>query len=183
MLNAPHGSLDQGNHVHVPLGQGAAAGILCHRRPTRAGGRRGYRVRGHAEYPSAGREQHAAALTFVNAGGGLGELGNFQITVDLPGPPPTPNGFVEVFDGTATEAPANLVAVPVAFGANLIDGYFGFSLREVRPGDTLFGIAEEAYGNGNLFPTVFEANRNQIANPNLIFPGQALRIPKESAGL
>ncbi|MGH2732436.1 MAG: LysM peptidoglycan-binding domain-containing protein [Actinomycetota bacterium] len=123
------------------------------------------------------------ALTFVNAGGGLGELGNFQIAVDLPGPPPTPNGFVEVFDGTATEVPANLVVVPVVFGANLVDGYFGFSLREVRPGDTLFGIAEEVYGNGNLFPIIFEANRNQIANPNLIFPGQTLRIPKGSAGL
>jgi nucleoid-associated protein YgaU len=68
--------------------------------------------------------------------------------------------------------------VPVVFGTSLVPSYFGFGLREVQPGDTLFGIAATVYGNGNLFPRIFEANRNQIADPDLIFPGQTLRIPQ-----
>jgi nucleoid-associated protein YgaU len=119
------------------------------------------------------------AITFVTAGGGVGELGNFQVAVDLPGTPPTPNGFVEVFDAGGGEGPApELVTVPVVFGTNLVPNYFGFSLRTVQAGDNLSNIAADEYGDANLFPRIFEANRNQLANPNLIFPGQVLRIPK-----
>jgi nucleoid-associated protein YgaU len=118
-------------------------------------------------------------LTFVTAGGGLGELGNFQVTADLPGTPPTPSGFVEVFDpGGENAPPSNLVVVPVVFGTNLVPGYFGFGLRTVQPGDTLSSISADEYGDANLFQRIFHANRNQIADPNLIFPGQTLRIPK-----
>jgi nucleoid-associated protein YgaU len=118
------------------------------------------------------------AVTFVMTGGGGGELGNFQVTVALPGQPPTPAGFVEVFDAGGGEAPPELVVVPVVFGTNLVPGYFGYALRTVQAGDSLSSIAAAEYGDANLFPRIFEANRNQIGNPNLIFPGQELRIPR-----
>jgi nucleoid-associated protein YgaU len=39
-------------------------------------------------------------------------------------------------------------------------------------GDTLSGIAKQLYGDGTLFRRIFEANRDQIDDPNLIFSGQ-----------
>ena len=60
-------------------------------------------------------------VTFAMAGGGTGERGNFQVTADLPGPPPTAGGFVEVFDAGGGEGPPdNPVVVPVVFGTNLV---------------------------------------------------------------
>lgn len=116
------------------------------------------------------------ARTFVNAGG-TGVLGNFQIGVDLPDVPTTADGFVEVFDAGGADVPANMVVVPVVFGEHLVPGYFGFGVRTVLPGDTLSAIAQEAYGDASLYLRVFDANRNQISDPNLIFPGRQLRVP------
>jgi nucleoid-associated protein YgaU len=48
----------------------------------------------------------------------------------------------------------------------------------VEEGDTLWGIAERAYGNGARYTEIFEANREVIEDPDLIFPGQKLRIPR-----
>jgi nucleoid-associated protein YgaU len=48
----------------------------------------------------------------------------------------------------------------------------------VQSGDTLWGIAERAYGNGSRYQEIFAANREVIEDPDLIFPGQKLRIPK-----
>ena len=44
-------------------------------------------------------------------------------------------------------------------------------------GDTLSKIAQKFYGNGNAWKAIFAANRDKISNPNLIHPGQVLRIP------
>lgn len=116
------------------------------------------------------------ARTFVNTGG-TGVLGNFQAAVELPEVPPTANGYVEVFDATGGDVPLNMVVVPVVFGEHLVGGYFGFALRTVVAGDTLSGIAQDTYGDASLFLRIFEANCNQLSDPNLIFPGQQLRLP------
>ena len=47
----------------------------------------------------------------------------------------------------------------------------------VKSGDTLSKIAKEAYGDANAYMKIFEANRPMLKNPDLIYPGQALRIP------
>ena len=47
----------------------------------------------------------------------------------------------------------------------------------VQPGDTLSGIALAFYGNGNLWPTIFNANTDKIADPHWIYPDQQLLIP------
>lgn len=44
-------------------------------------------------------------------------------------------------------------------------------------GDTLSKIAEKYYGDGSLYPRIFEANRNLIKSPDLIQVGWKLRIP------
>lgn len=47
----------------------------------------------------------------------------------------------------------------------------------VKRGDTLWAIAKKYYGNGAQYPKIYNANRNIIKNPNLIYPGQKLVIP------
>lgn len=47
----------------------------------------------------------------------------------------------------------------------------------VEPGDTLWGLAEEAYGDGEDWPRLYNANRDRIADPDLIHPGQVLMVP------
>lgn len=47
----------------------------------------------------------------------------------------------------------------------------------VQAGDSLSKIAKQAYGDGSRWNAIFEANKDQIDNPDKIFPGQVLRIP------
>ncbi len=48
----------------------------------------------------------------------------------------------------------------------------------VQRGDSLSKIAKRYYGNAMKYPEIFEANREVIKDPDLIYPGQKLRIPK-----
>lgn len=48
----------------------------------------------------------------------------------------------------------------------------------VQPGFTLWGIAEENYGDGVLYVQLFKANAEQIKDPNLIYPGQVFSVPE-----
>jgi nucleoid-associated protein YgaU len=48
----------------------------------------------------------------------------------------------------------------------------------IEKGDTLWGIAEKTLGNGAKYTEIFEENREVIEDPDLIFPGQKIRIPK-----
>ena len=48
----------------------------------------------------------------------------------------------------------------------------------VKRGDSLSKIAKHYYGNAMKYPVIFEANREVIKDPDLIYPGQVLRIPK-----
>ena len=65
-----------------------------------------------------------------------------------------------------------MVVVPVVFGEHLVPGYYGFALHTVVQGDTLSAIAQEAYGDASKYLRIFAANRNQLSDPNRIFPGQ-----------
>jgi nucleoid-associated protein YgaU len=47
----------------------------------------------------------------------------------------------------------------------------------VVAGDSLSKIAKKLYGDGNKWKRIFEANRDTIKNPDLIHPGQILKIP------
>ena len=47
----------------------------------------------------------------------------------------------------------------------------------VKAGDTLSAIAKEHLGNANAYMKIFEANRDQLSDPDKIKPGQVLTIP------
>ena len=47
----------------------------------------------------------------------------------------------------------------------------------VKAGDTLSKIAKDHLGNANAYMKIYEANRDQLSNPDLIKPGQVLKLP------
>lgn len=50
----------------------------------------------------------------------------------------------------------------------------------VKSGDTLSAYAEKYYGNAELYPIIFEANKDVIETADDLFAGQTIRIPKKS---
>ena len=50
-------------------------------------------------------------------------------------------------------------------------------LYVVKKGDSLSKIAKQEYGDANAWHRIFEANKDKIKDPDLIHPGQELRIP------
>lgn len=55
------------------------------------------------------------------------------------------------------------------------------SFHTVAKGDTLWAIAEKAYGDGSKYMAIFEANKPMLSHPDRIYPGQKLRIPAQKA--
>jgi len=47
----------------------------------------------------------------------------------------------------------------------------------VKAGDTLSKIAKQHLGDANAYMKIFEANRDQLSNPDVIKPGQVLKLP------
>jgi nucleoid-associated protein YgaU len=124
-------------------------------------------------------EGHDEVTGFFTVGGGTGEHGQFQLQVDVSGAAFTLDRvFVEVFETSAADgSEINKVIVPVILGTRIVPNYIGYREHVVVSGDTLWAIAEANYGNGNEFSRIVRANPNLITDPNLIFPGQILKVP------
>ena len=52
--------------------------------------------------------------------------------------------------------------------------------RVVTRGDSLWALSRLAYGDGNRYAVIFNANREKIRNPNLIYPGQTVVMPQRA---
>jgi len=78
---------------------------------------------------------------------------------------------VRVQQSPAAVAAAAPAAAPTAAAA-------AETVHEVVRGDTLGALAKRYYGKASLYMKIFEANRDQLDNPDLIKVGQKLRIPK-----
>lgn len=50
----------------------------------------------------------------------------------------------------------------------------------VQPGNSLWRIARRVYGSGSRFTVIYQANNNQIRDPDMIFPGQVFNLPTEN---
>ena len=50
----------------------------------------------------------------------------------------------------------------------------------VQPGNSLWRIARRSYGQGLMFTVIYEANKGQIRDPDLIYPGQIFALPKSN---
>ncbi len=51
----------------------------------------------------------------------------------------------------------------------------------VATGHTLWALSQSYYGDPTRYPAIYEANRAQIRNPNVIYPGQVFVVPKSDA--
>lgn len=80
--------------------------------------------------------------------------------------------FSNVTGGASSTAPPPAPAVPAPAPAQTYT---------VVSGDSLSKIAKQFYGKASLWPKIFDANKDQIKNPDLIKVGQTLRIPNLDA--
>ena len=121
--------------------------------------------------------KRAKALTAVVRETGI-PVNNVSISV---------NGDVATIRGkVATQAEKEKVVLAIGntFGVARVDDQLlvekpepQATLYTVKKGDTLWAIAKAHYKDGNKYPTIFEANKPMLADPDKIYPGQVLRIP------
>lgn len=97
---------------------------------------------------------------------------------DEPAPPSTAE--VEVPDPAVREDPGRVeddqhrMQAVSAAAAEEVDPVRTYT---VRPGDTLASIARAEYGDISRYREIYEANRDQLAGPDHIEPGQVLSLP------
>ncbi len=77
---------------------------------------------------------------------------------------------------------ADVVAEGAGAGAGSAAGGDQARTYTVKSGDSLSKIAKRELGNAKHWPLIFQANRDQLENPDLIHPGQVLKIPALPAG-
>jgi nucleoid-associated protein YgaU len=81
-------------------------------------------------------------------------------------------------DASVTETAAETAAAETGAETAVADAPAAApSSVTVQPGFTLWRIATETLGEGVLYVQVFEANKDQIRDPDLIYPGQVFTIP------
>jgi nucleoid-associated protein YgaU len=124
-------------------------------------------------------EGHDEVTGAITVGGGTGEHAQFQVKANVANAAfQLDRLFVEVFEVSAEDgSEINKVSKPVLLGARMVDPqYIGYREHVVQPGETLSEIAQEHYGSADFEPLV-RANAHQIDDPDLIFPGQVIRVP------
>ena len=88
-------------------------------------------------------------------------------------------GTLEVFESSAEDgSDLHKRVIPILFGRALVDPFAGFAVHTVQSGETLSGIATDFYGDPAKFRIIFAANRQILDDPDVIVPGQELRIPQ-----
>jgi nucleoid-associated protein YgaU len=91
------------------------------------------------------------------------DFSNVQSGAQSSAPPPAPKAdFGNVQSGVTSTAP-------------VVDG--AAATYTVVKGDSLSKIAKHFYGNANRWRRIFDANRDQLDDPDRIKPGQVLKIP------
>ncbi|MBQ0984327.1 LysM peptidoglycan-binding domain-containing protein [Streptomyces sp. F63] len=123
-------------------------------------------------------EGHDEVTGYFQVGGGTGEHGQFQVRADVSAAAFTLDRlYVQVFEVSAENGEEfNLVTVPVIYGPRIVPGYIGYREHTVVRGETLSAIARAHYGDSRLYPRIVRANP-QLTDPDVIVPGQVLRIP------
>ena len=79
-----------------------------------------------------------------------------------------------VAGGSSTAPPADKSAAPAQAAPNVADVEKTYT---VVAGNTLSKIAKREYGDASKWHRIYEANKDTIKNPDLIYPGQTFKIP------
>ena len=112
-----------------------------------------------AEQPAAQPEASAPAAEQPAAAGTTAS----EATETAAQPQPT----TQTEDTAAAQAPAEPAAEALPKDGRIV----------IQPGNNLWRISRVLYGEGNKFTMLYEANKDQIRNPNLIYPGQVFKTP------
>ncbi|MDV7269465.1 LysM peptidoglycan-binding domain-containing protein [Thioclava sp. A2] len=133
------------------------------------------------ELPKIGAGAHVLRVDALDAAGKVIARAETQVTgaaeelaQTAPARQPAPEGQAGVSGAasgaiTAVAVPADQQDQPPPAGVRRIT---------IERGNTLWAIARETYGDGFLYVRVFEANRSQIRDPDLIYPGQVFDLPE-----
>jgi nucleoid-associated protein YgaU len=92
-----------------------------------------------------------------------------------PAPKPDFGKVTSGSDSTLGKTPAQPVFPPLGSKPETPAGQA--KTYEVQSGDSLSKIAKRVYGNANEWPKIYNANRDQIKDPDLIHPVQKLILP------
>jgi nucleoid-associated protein YgaU len=79
--------------------------------------------------------------------------------------------------GLATVSDTATLAIATQTGTNQTASAAPVRAVTVQPGNTLWAISRERYGEGILYVRVFEANSDRIRDADLIYPGQVFTLP------
>lgn len=101
------------------------------------------------------------------------EDGNWRLRPDRPVAPGTYRLRIDqIVDGKV----AQRIELPFS-RSEAIAKLPGDALVIVQPGNSLWRIARRSYGEGQRYSVIYEANRDQIRDPDLIYPGQVFAVP------
>jgi nucleoid-associated protein YgaU len=100
-------------------------------------------------------------LSIEARGGGTVATSQNKVTFDVPEPKRA--GPEVAVAGASSQPSVSAAAAPGAI--------------TVQRGGTLWGIARDSLGSGTRFTTIYAANRDSISNPDLIYPGQVVKLP------
>lgn len=67
--------------------------------------------------------------------------------------------------------------------AQVPGGSFGVTTYTVKAGDSLSAIAQSEYGDATEWRRIYDANRDLLDDPDVIHPGQELKIPGKTGEL
>jgi nucleoid-associated protein YgaU len=90
---------------------------------------------------------------------------------DMPAAPPAQAA------ATAPAMPAQSSSAPSTADPVVVS----VQTKRVATGHTLWALSKSYYGDPTHYPVIYEANRAQIHNPNVIYPGQVFVVPKSDA--
>lgn len=115
-----------------------------------------------------------AYLDDARVGHGMADAsGGWSITLDRAVPEGKYRLRLDALDGKGQklgEVVLNFTRVAPPAGAVAVD---------IQPGNNLWRIAQRSYGDGLSYTVIYQANRAQIRDPNLIYPGQVLAVPEK----
>jgi len=104
------------------------------------------------------------------------ERGTYSITLDSS----VPLGSHQVrIDAAGADGKVTARAETAFVRTEIADAAMGNRRILVQPGNSLWRIAQRTYGAGLRYTLIYEANREQIRDPDLIYPGQVFAVPPQ----
>jgi len=128
-----------------------------------------------------GSKEDDAAEAIAKEVGDLGLKDDIKVVIDgdtvkIAGEVPSQEIREKIILAAGNVAGISKVEEDLKAGGPAGEGTF----HTVEKGDTLWAISKAAYGDGNKYNSIFEANKPMLSHPDKIYPGQVLRIPTQS---